>query len=365
MRRPSMGKVYQRRGSSWWIEYRYHGRQYRESVAGALGVTPRAVTRGQAEALLRSRIEEVLTDRLIEPAARRLTVGHLLDALETDYTVREIKSLDWMQRQVGYIRADVGHLPAQVLTATELGKLAQRWRARGLAASTTRDRLATLGQALRLAVVQRRLREAPVLPRIEVRNARQGFIEPAEFERIAAGCPHVYGEVVRWAWLTAWRQGEILGLRWDQVSRARDEVRLATTKNGDVRTLPVGGLVKALLDARWRDRALGCAFVFHRKGKALHATLVRRLFRAAAVKAGFAGLIFHDLRRSAVRNMERAGVLRTVAMRISGHRSESMYRRYAIVSTEDVSQALARTEAYVAAASEDHSRTIRRKRPAK
>lgn len=114
-----------------------------------------------------------------------------------------------------------------------------------------------------------------------------------------------------------------------------------------MRTLPVAGLVKGLLDARWKDRAIGCPFVFHRRGKALQATLLRRLFKAGAAKAGFPSLIFHDLRRSAIRNMERAGVLRTVAMRISGHRSESVYRRYAIVSTQDVAEALARTEAYV------------------
>ena len=71
-------------------------------------------------------------------------------------------------------------------------------------------------------------------------------------------------------------------------------------------------------------------------------------------------LIFHDLRRSAVRNMERAGVLRTVAMRISGHRSEAVYRRYAIVSTEDVAQAMARTEAYVTEQTADKTRTIQR-----
>ena len=173
------GKVYQRRGSSWWITYRYGGKEYRESVGGALGIPPKSVKREDAEALLRSRLEEVYAHRLIEPASRRVTIGALLDALETDYAVREIKSLTWMKRQVGYVRTDVGHLPAQAMTSPELAKLAQRWRARGLAPATTRDRLALIGQAFRLGVVHRRVREAPVLPKIEVRNARQGFIEPA------------------------------------------------------------------------------------------------------------------------------------------------------------------------------------------
>ena len=47
--------------------------------------------------------------------------------------------------------------------------------------------------------------------------------------------------------------------------------------------------------------------------------------------AGLSGLLVHDLRRSAVRNMERAGVPRSVAKKITGHKTESMYSRYAMV----------------------------------
>ena len=88
------GKVYQRRGSACWISYRCNGREYRESVGPALGLPPRTATKQDGEALLASRLQEVYAQRLIEPAARRVTVGALLDALETDYAVREIKSLE-------------------------------------------------------------------------------------------------------------------------------------------------------------------------------------------------------------------------------------------------------------------------------
>ena len=61
----------------------------------------------------------------------------------------------------------------------------------------------------------------------------------------------------------------------------------------------------------------------------------------------YAGLIFHDLRRSGVRNLDRAGVPQHVAMKISGHKTDSIYRRYNITSSRDLKEAGRRVNAYV------------------
>ena len=79
-------------------------------------------------------------------------------------------------------------------------------------------------------------------------------------------------------------------------------------------------------------------WVFHRADGSRIQTF-RKAWRTACRQAGCPGRIFHDLRRTAVRNLERAGISRSVAMKMVGHKTEEMYRRYAIVSENDLSRA--------------------------
>jgi integrase len=88
----------------------------------------------------------------------------------------------------------------------------------------------------------------------------------------------------------------------------------------------------------------GCDWVFHWNGKPL-GSHVKGWDRACSA-AGLAGLHFHDLRRSAIRNIERAGIPRHVAMQISGHRTENVYRRYDIVVEADLKAAGEKLAAY-------------------
>lgn len=185
---------------------------------------------------------------------------------------------------------------------------------------------------------------------------------------MTAHLPEPLPDVTRFAFLSGWRKGEIVALRWDAVDRTAREVWLWTSKNGKRRTLPLDDDLWALVERRWTARehrtpdgtvALS-PFVFHRDGEPVGD--FRKAWAAACIKAGFFRVVrvdaeteekvptklFHDLRRSAVRNMVRANVPQSVAMEISGHRTAAVFMRYAITAEDQKREALRRTQAFLA-----------------
>lgn len=167
--------------------------------------------------------------------------------------------------------------------------------------------------------------------------------------------PDPVNDIARFGYLTGWRKGEILPLRWDAVDRQAREVRLRTSKNGQGRLLPLDGELWNLIERRWAARTINkkdgttklSEFVFHRNGRQVAG--FRREWKEGCKKAHLTGRIFHDFRRTAVRNMIRAGVPQSVAMSISGHKTISMFNRYNITSGADKLDALRKTAEHLAA----------------
>ena len=153
---------------------------------------------------------------------------------------------------------------------------------------------------------------------------------------------------VRFLALTGWRRGEALGLQWRNVDLQAGVLRIEQTKNNEPRTLPFAALpaLDELLkvqrvSAKRIERELRriVTHVFHNpQGEPL--TEAHDAWERARKAANLPGKLLHDLRRTAVRDLERAGVARSVAMKLTGHKTEAVYRRYAIVSEQDLSDGL-------------------------
>ena len=157
---------------------------------------------------------------------------------------------------------------------------------------------------------------------------------------------HLQG-LVTFGYKTGWRLGEITGLTWDRIDLGQGIVRLEAgeTKNDEARTVYVDEELKAVLSAQFVNRQLGCPYVFHRQGKRINR--FDKSWTTALRAARLKGTIFHDLRRTAVRNMVRAGIPERVAMTISGHKTRSVFDRYNIVNDEDLRLAAAKLENYL------------------
>jgi integrase len=136
------------------------------------------------------------------------------------------------------------------------------------------------------------------------------------------------------------RKGELASICWSQVDFEGGFITLERdeTKNGDPRTVPIlaGDMRELLLaDRRRRDEYWPQSpWVFSRFGIPIKDFRVS--WSEACKRAGVPELKFHDLRRTAVRNMRRAGVPQVVRTKISGHKTDSMERRYNIVDVDDL-----------------------------
>lgn len=225
----------------------------------------------------------------------------------------------------------------------------REWRtAQGRAMATINQELAALRRMCRLGVKDGKLSAVPVVETPDPKNARTGFFERDEFETVAKHLPESYAAVARFAYCTGWRtRSEVLGLRWDQVDFDADVVRLEpnTTKSGKGRTFPfdiLPELAELLRQRRVATNAVIAATgrrvptVFHEDGKPIPYKKLLKAWRAACNVAEVAGRLLHDFRRTAARNLRRAGVDEGTIMRLCGWDTRSMFDRYNIIDERDL-----------------------------
>ncbi len=205
-----------------------------------------------------------------------------------------------------------------------------------------------LQRAFALAVESNTLSAAPSFPSLPEHNARQGFFERADFQAVVLNLrdPHLR-DFCEWFYRTGMRPGEIRSLEWAALDRETWTLRLHAkdAKTGYGRVLVLVGELRGIVERRLKARRLDCPLIFHRNGKPIGD--FRKVWKRACRLVGLEGNIPYDLRRTAVRNMVRAGVDPAVAMKISGHRTRNVFDRYNIISEDDLREAMLKTDVYV------------------
>jgi integrase len=362
------GVIY-RRGKVWWIKYSVEGRRRRESSHSERDA--------DAIKLLQRRVKEAARDRRRDPVAEnRVTMAQLFDGLVADYAANGRRSSATLAFRLAPLREVFGQDKARAVTSSRIVQYAKDRRDAGRKPATVNRELASLRRAFALAVEQELLSVVPRVKLFAEHNARQGFIERADFDRVVAYLPAYLQDFARFAYCSGWRKGEVATLEWSSVDRdsTRVTLRRERSKNGEPRALPLVGELGEIVARRREARAYTtrtgqpalAVYVFHRNGAPIRD--FRGAWKAACIAAGFARpkrdtsgrpvldrkghpvmtptLIFHDLRRSAVRNLVAAGVDQAVAMRVTGHQTISVFQRYRIVSDDDVRAALGKVQGH-------------------
>ncbi len=345
-----MGRVFQR-GAIYWIAYYHRGEQHRESS--------RSSDKRDAERLLKHRLKEIGADRLglkrfVGPAQDRVTVSELLNALEENYRLQEGRATPQFLAHLRPVRAAFGDRRAIAVTEEGVDRYIADRLGAGRSHATVNRETQLLGQAFRLAVERKRLSAAPIIRRLPERNVRQGFFERGEFEAVLEHLPPYLQDLARFGYLTGWRRGEIASLTWADVDRDGRVIRLRpeASKTEEGRLLALEGDLWDIIERRWVARQVPTPagvrlveWVFHRDGTQIGD--FRKAWTSACEQAGVERKLFHDLRRTAIRNMVRAGVQERVAMKVSGHRTRAVFDRYNITSERDLREAMLKTQAHL------------------
>jgi len=331
----------------WHIRYRTN--------AGLVSESSKTTSQADARRLLRQREGTVADGKPLVKNADRILVRDLAESLKTEYKANGRKSVERLRYSLAHVLPHFGHRRAVQVAAQDVIDYVAFRQEHGASNATINRELAALKRAYTLAMESERLHRRPPIKMLAERNVRQGFFERDAFEAVRRRLLEPLRPVVTFAYVTGWRvPSEVLTMTWNRVDFQAGTVRLepGTTKNDEARVFFLTPELKASLeaqraatDAAQRETGAIVPWVFHRDGRPIKD--FRTAWTNACKAAGVPGRIVHDFRRTAVRNLERAGVSRSVAMKMTGHKTEAVYRRYAIVSEGDLRDAAKKLGALV------------------
>src|SRR5262245_11302852 len=361
MRDRGFGSTRKRPDGGWEIIYYVDGLRKTESVGKALNKPARATTDQDAIRLLAKREQERKAGTFVDPRSKTYTVNALLDDYEQCLRTDGARSLAGIHSDLKLIREAFGtkkvhHVTPPMLRAWVEEELATpRENGQPYARATIRNRLALFRAAYGRAIEEQRIQTMPYFPRrFRIHNARQGFWEREEVHRLLAVLPTHTRPFVAWAYCTGWRRGELRAFQWNWVDWTEGVIRIpkAITKNGHGRVVvfregtkwwPHGVLLQMLWEQRTAARSI-VPWVFQHRG----ARISRQVgwWKTACRAAGLEGKLFHDFRRTAARDLVRAGLSYKNAMDITGHLTMAVFTRYQIVDVRDQQASFAQFEAH-------------------
>lgn len=353
-----------KRGNTYWFTFIFDGRRIQKSTKQHNRKAAFDIESAFRTALAKCEVG------IAPPKRERRSVHDLLDALKINYE-QDGKLSPQNQSLLSRAKEGFGARMATELSADDIDKYVQRRKAGGAKNATINRITEILRRAYKLADVA-----APKMTHLSENNTRKGFFSEDEFRALHSYLPANLKDFCRFAYLTGWRRNEIRSLRWSDLEGDTIRLRSENAKNRSSRSIALAGELKGILERRQQERLVDgvlTGLIFHRNGEpvgefkkswatacvaaGLGAMMCRKcgepgkdgelsVCRRCKKQRSYSGKIFHDFRRTAARNLVRAGVSERTCMDILGHKTRSMFDRYNITSEKDLAQAMERLEKF-------------------
>ena len=343
-------------------------------------------TREEAERQLANRLAEIANGIPVSSKPNTVLFGELANDVLTDYEINGFKSrADAEARYRLHLLPHFERRRACQITTAQFKTYIRIRQSEGAAAGTINRELELARHTFKMAFDGHKILVKPYIPKLRETNVRTGFFTRDEVDRLCRHLPETLAAMVRFAFLTGWRLEEIRQLLWRQIDFERNEIRLdvGSTKNLKGRVIPMSAEVRAiLLTVLAAQRTIGRDKMKSQIATAAITTLTAKVFpvgefrktwKTACYKAGLPCIVepikirghqqfnadgtpkvkvikalrtFHDLRRSFAREMDRMGIRQGAIMQLGGWLTDSVFRRYAIVSESDLRDAVEKMDAH-------------------
>ena len=358
----SGGTVFKRPRSRFWqIKYRV-GDKWRYESTGL-------ENRAEAERKLAFRAYEASAGQLPTTA----TFEQVVDNFLRDARVRGLKAVSRLESASKQLRRKLAGYRAEEIGRPIWIKYIDERTKEGAKPDTIHLELSVARQAYRVAQPDV-VRVVPYMPKVRNLNVRKGFVDPRDWARVREYLRADFRDVCDFAFALGAREMEVLTLRWSDIEEGPRVVHFRSTKTDTTRPIPYAEIPQLLavierrIAAREKHERAGIISpwvfcfdepvkirerLYHRAGDPLFKagdrgglpSMLRSNLADACTKAKIPQLLFHDFRRSAARNFERAGVPRSVARLIGGW-SNKIYDRYAIGAEVEKGSAMGQVADY-------------------